>query len=112
MVFSKYQKASPIYATLDIAKRTRTPLGKILDDLYTLLDDGRIELVSVPAKVAFFELWQQLDEALLARIADDLENKKRKRQANFEKLVTLVQSGQSPEETLAAHLGIQRARKA
>jgi hypothetical protein len=65
--------------------------------------------VSVPSKVALYELTRELDEELLGTISDDLEAKKRKRLENFERLVEAIGSDQPPERLLAAHLGIEFA---
>jgi ATP-dependent DNA helicase RecQ len=105
--FSLYADASPIGATLDVAKRTGIPVGQIFEDLYTWLDQKSIRLISVPSKVALYQLQRQLDDKVLGDITDDLETKKAKRLQNFEKLAEAICSDQSPEGLLAAHLGIK-----
>ena len=95
-----------IGAILDIAKRTGISVGQILEDLYTWLDEETVRLVSIPSKVALYELVRELDDEVLAGIADDLEKKKQKRLQNFEKLVEAIGSDEPPERLLASHLGI------
>jgi ATP-dependent DNA helicase RecQ len=107
--FSVYASVSPIGAILDVVKRTGIPVSQILEDLYTWLDQEKLRLVSVPSKVALYELTRELDEELLGTISDDLEAKKRKRLENFERLVEAIGSDQPPERLLAAHLGIEFA---
>ncbi len=107
--FSVYASASPIGATLDIVKRTGFPVSQVLEDLYTWLDQDKIRLVSIPSKVALYQLQRALDDEVLGKISDDLETKKKKRLQNFERLVAAIGSDQPPEGLLAAHLGIKVA---
>ena len=107
--FSLYASASPIGATLDIVKRTGIPVSQVLEDLYTWLDGEKVRLVSIPSKVALYELRRELDDQVLGKISDDLETKKKKRMQNFERLVEAIDSDQPPEGVLAAHLGIKVA---
>lgn len=105
--FLRYETASPIKATLDIAKRTAVPLTKIIADVYRWLDDGSVRLSSVPAKVGFYQPLRPLDDELLAKIMADLDQKKEKRLANFEQLVTAIKCGDRPEKIIASHLGVE-----
>jgi hypothetical protein len=104
--FSVYASASPISATLDVVKRTGIPVCQILEDLYTWLDQDKLRLVSIPSKVALYEVRRALDDEVLKRISDDLEANKKKRLHNFERLVEAIASHEPPERLLAAHLGI------
>lgn len=105
--FYRYEAASPIKATLDIAKRTGVPLAKIIADVYDWLDDGSLRLASVPAKVGFYQPCRPLNDEILAMIMTDLDQKKEKRLANFEQLVSAIQSGDKPESIIASHLGVE-----
>ena len=78
--------------------------AETMERLFALYHDGELKLVRSPDKTLLFEAHELLDEAV-SKIVDDISEKIKKRLADFETFVSLVEDGADPGETLARRFG-------
>ncbi|MYA60296.1 MAG: ATP-dependent DNA helicase RecQ [Chloroflexi bacterium] len=78
--------------------------AETMEKLFALYHDGELKLVRSPDKTLLFEAHELLDEAV-SKIVDDISEKIKKRLADFETFVSLIEAGVDPGETLSRRFG-------
>jgi ATP-dependent DNA helicase RecQ len=89
--WGRYGQSSRTGSVVMSARKTAQSPMKVVDDLWSDFVDGRLKLANAPNKVIFYRHGANFEEQR-DRITGVFEERRAKRQANFEKFVSIIES--------------------
>ena len=102
--WQRYQQASKTGSTVIISRKSAQAPTAIMTDVFNEYIEGKTGFISSPNKVIFYSQAEPYVDRR-ERIVVDFEQKRRKREANFERFVSII-TGDDPEQAVYSSLGI------
>jgi hypothetical protein len=102
--WQRYERASKTGSIVFIARKLMQAPSEIMREVFSEYLGGKTEFVSSPNKVIFYSQAKSYADRR-ERIVADFEQKRCKREANFERFVSII-TGDEPEQAIYSSLGI------
>jgi ATP-dependent DNA helicase RecQ len=102
--WQRYERSSKTGSVVMISRKALQPPGEIMTEVFNEFIDGKIKFTNAPNKVIFYshaKPYASRRESIIA----DFEQKRRKREANFERFVSIIKSD-DPEQAIFSSLDI------
>jgi ATP-dependent DNA helicase RecQ len=102
--WQRYEQSSKTGSAVIVSRKTMQSPAQVMKDIFNEFIDGKIKFATAPNKVIFYSHanpYASRRESIIA----DFEKKRRKRETNFERFVSIIRSD-DPEQAVYSSLGI------
>ncbi len=89
-----------------IAKKLNKSIEQLNYDVYSMFNQGEVNLAKVPVNVLNYLVVDELSDDLVDHIHNVLSERTANRLANFESLIYAISSNSDPMHIIGQHLGI------
>ena len=104
--FINYKNVTGTYSVITISRKKGIPITEIMNNLFTWYTKNKLKLVNAPSKCLFYTCGYELNDEIINKIHNEIQEKIAYRLEGFKILVDSIESNEKPEDFISKYLNI------